>query len=575
MATVDGQPYSCKCYKDDSCWPSTSEWESLRTAVAGNIYSVQPAGSVCYNNFNGTRTYNVQECSAATANWANATWVTEDLVSPQWPFYSNNTCDPRPNASNSTCTLGYLPEIVIKARTKAHIQAGVNFARDHNLRLVIRNTGHDFMGRSTGYGALAINTNSFDSIQFNEDSVTIGAGVLHNELYKAAFEQEPKRVVVGGECPTVGISGGYIQGGGHGPMAGFYGLAADNALSFDVVTADGNFVTANADENPDLFWALKGGGPSTFGVVVSSTLRTFPEVHSTGMYHKPRTNQRMSNGSSGMRLNIAGTGDTFWKGVADFHNMANVYTDAGMYVWFSISPVPSLTVRPFVAPNKTKAEFEEIINPLLDQLTADNVTFTYEIKEWPTFYELYQGMWSFAHDAGANQALVGGRLFTASDVETHGDDIVKAFRFVSENAGAVIGGHILNPGHAKPTVDNAVHPAWRRAASADLYILPVSATPSLAERRKAEDMVTNVLGQAWRDASPDGASYVNEGDVNEPEWQEVYWGSNYPKLLEVKKKWDPQNVFYAKSTPGTEGWTEILDGKLCKKTDSNILVRPE
>jgi hypothetical protein len=152
-----------------------------------------------------------------------------------------------------------------------------------------------------------------------------------------------------------------------------------------------------------------------------------------------------------------------------------------------------------------------VVNPLLQQLTADGVSYTNEIKEFPTWYELYQGMFEFTHDAGGNQALVGGRLFTAEDIEANGDAIVAAMRSVVESpSGASFGGHILNPGHANLAIDNAVHPAWRNAAASNLYITQVPATNTLAGRADLEDQVTNTLGQQLRDASPNSAAYVNE-----------------------------------------------------------------
>lgn len=153
----------------------------------------------------------------------------------------------------------------------------------------------------------------------------------------------------------------------------------------------------------------------------------------------------------------------------------------------------------------------KVVNPLLQQLTTDGVAYTNEIKEFPTWYELYQGMFEFTHDAGGTQALVGGRLFTAEDIESNGDAIVNAMRSVVESpSGVSFGGHILNPGYANPTIDNAVHPAWRNAAASNLYIMQVPATNTLAERQSLEDQVTNALGQPLRDASPNSASYVNE-----------------------------------------------------------------
>ena len=80
-------------------------------------------------------------------------------------------------------------------------------------------------------------------------------------------------IVVGGYAQTVGASGGYVQGGGHGSMGPKYGLAVDNVLEFDVVTADGSLLTVNSCNNPDLFWALRGGGGGTFGVVTRTVYK--------------------------------------------------------------------------------------------------------------------------------------------------------------------------------------------------------------------------------------------------------------------------------------------------------------
>lgn len=75
----------------------------------------------------------------------------DQQITNMWTFYTNHTCNPSASARSQTCTLGHLPEFVIMAKTAAHIKAGVDFARENNVRLLIRNTGHDFMGRSTGY----------------------------------------------------------------------------------------------------------------------------------------------------------------------------------------------------------------------------------------------------------------------------------------------------------------------------------------------------------------------------------------------------------------------------------------
>lgn len=136
---------------------------------------------------------------------------TDHPIANLWPLYTNNTCLPTTNP-NAVCTQGFYGNYVIVATKKEHIKAGVDFAREHNLRLIIRNTGHDFMGRSTGFGALIINTHSFKDVTFAQkytgpgdwtgSSATVGAGVQGRELFRKAFAQEPKVVIVGGECPV-------------------------------------------------------------------------------------------------------------------------------------------------------------------------------------------------------------------------------------------------------------------------------------------------------------------------------------------------------------------------------------
>ena len=126
-----------------------------------------------------------------------------------WTYFTNDTCRPTTNPSD-TCTLGYYGPLVITAKTVAHIQAGINFARDNNLRLIIRNTGHDFLGRSVGWGSLVINTHSFQDITVTEhwrsacnysgSAITVGAGVQAFQALKYLNALSPPRIMVTGEC---------------------------------------------------------------------------------------------------------------------------------------------------------------------------------------------------------------------------------------------------------------------------------------------------------------------------------------------------------------------------------------
>ncbi|KAF9524796.1 FAD binding domain-containing protein, partial [Crepidotus variabilis] len=554
--TWNGSAYSCKCYQGDKCWPSDHDWNALNATVEGNLQLVIPDAAVCHNSFEGKATYNEAACKDVQQNITMQQWQSDRPVANHWLLWTNSTCLPTSNPSEP-CSLGYLPRYVILAKKKSHIKAGVDFARESNVRLVIRNTGHDFMGRSTGYGSLAINTHSFKDMQFVKkytgpgsykgSAVTVGAGIQGGELLRKAYQQEPKVTVVTGECATVGFAGGFIQGGGHGPLATLHGMAADQALSFDVVTADGLYVTANAKSNPDLFWALKGGGPSTFAAIVSVTVKTFAESPAAGII---------------INVNSTHTTDQelVWKGFRAFHNLSNRWVDNGMFVYYEYFP-GILHIQPFVGPNMDEAKITKVVQPLFDQLKKDGVPYSSVIKAFPTFFDLYVDL--FEIETAGVTSLVGGRIFTKQDIQENGDGIAEAVKGVGEGGAH---GHIVGPGYGAPDVDNAINPVWRNASSFSITSVFVDANATVAQKAEAQRVLTNDIDEPLRAASPHGAAYVNEGNLDEPNWQTTFWGSNYPRLKSLKKKWDPSGVFYARTTPGTEDW-EVIDfgRRLCKK----------
>jgi FAD/FMN-containing dehydrogenase len=170
------------------------------------------------------------------------------LQQPNWEAnnYLNQTCF-FDGPVNSTCSQGDVPVYGVGVLNSSDMSACVKFARDNNIRLVIKNTGHDYLGRSTGRGALSIWTHNMKNITFSDNfvpsggntsvgsTVTIWAGVQLTELYSAVALQN--KSVVAGMAHSVGAAGGYIQGGGHSPMANLYGQSTDNAIEYQVVVA--------------------------------------------------------------------------------------------------------------------------------------------------------------------------------------------------------------------------------------------------------------------------------------------------------------------------------------------------
>lgn len=156
----------------------------------------------------------------------------------------------------------------MNASSSEHVAAGINFARHHNIRLNVKGSGHDYLGRSTAANSLSIWTKHIRGIEFHDsfkpqgchdcDSVpaaTLGSGEDWGQLYAAAHELG--RTFVGGTGDTIGL-GGYLTGGGHSPLSAMLGLAVDQVLEMEVVMPCGKTVIANQALNADLFWAMRG-----------------------------------------------------------------------------------------------------------------------------------------------------------------------------------------------------------------------------------------------------------------------------------------------------------------------------
>jgi FAD/FMN-containing dehydrogenase len=251
----------------DPSWPSDATWDRLRQAVHGRLITVEspltacrtaPEGPACTAVFNGLKNpYYIGEQPALTqtSGWVDA-WRSTPSV---YAAAAANTAD---------------------------VVAAVNFAREHHLRPVLKGCGHSYQGTSNAADSLLIWTHAMNGIALHErfvpqgctgtlapqPAVTVEAGALWVPVYDAVTTQAG-RYVQGGGCTTVGVAG-FMQSGGFGSFSKAYGLAAAGLLEAEVVTADGAVRLANACTHPDLFWALKGGGGGSFGVVTRLTLRT-------------------------------------------------------------------------------------------------------------------------------------------------------------------------------------------------------------------------------------------------------------------------------------------------------------
>lgn len=221
----------CRCFPGDSCWPLPEEWNELNRTLGGNLVATIPIASVCHDN-PFMIPYDAEACAQLRSVWNHPETHYVTSSSPMAPFFANMSCDPF-TTRESQCVIGSYVQYAVNASTVDCFRKTVAFVQRHNIRLVVRNTGHDYLGKSTGAGALAIwtyhmkdiNIQDYESPTYMGKAMKLGAGVMNFEAQEAAHSHG--LVVVGGDCQSVGLAGGYTQGGGHGPLASTFGLSAD------------------------------------------------------------------------------------------------------------------------------------------------------------------------------------------------------------------------------------------------------------------------------------------------------------------------------------------------------------
>jgi FAD/FMN-containing dehydrogenase len=252
----------------DPAWPSEADWARLNSAVGSRLIKVQSPLVACRDD-------------------ADSAACRETLKNLRNPFYVGD----QPGVTQSS---GWLdawtsaPSVYgVAAESAADVVAAVNFARERNLRLVIKGGGHSFQGTSCAPDSLLIWTRRMNRIVLHDafvpqgcaghvapqPAVEIGAGAIWLHVYEAVTG-EVGRFVRGGGCTTVGVAG-LVQSGGFGNFSKNFGTAAGSLLEAEIVTADGQVRVANTCRDPDLFWGIKGGGGGTFGVVTKLVLKTY------------------------------------------------------------------------------------------------------------------------------------------------------------------------------------------------------------------------------------------------------------------------------------------------------------
>ncbi|KAL4861396.1 hypothetical protein BDV12DRAFT_208053 [Aspergillus spectabilis] len=558
---------SCKAMPGDWFWPSWLIWEIFDILLGRRLIKPTPLAAYCYPD---RSEYDAVKCASISAGWLTSDVHMNDPTSIMCPLYEGRSCMPPGFNYTGTCTMGGYPSYVVNASTVAQIQLAVNFARNLNLRLVVKNTGHDFNGKAAGKGALSIWTHWLKDTKFYSHykaangyvgpAIKVGAGVQVWEAYE--FAKANGVTVVGGEAVTVGLGGGYTAGGGHSPLSSMYGMAADQVLSMEVVMADGRFITASASQNSEVFWMLRGGGGSTIGVVTSLTIKALPQLPTTTV-------------TFNFTINDCPSSDAFWTGVQAYFDNFESFVDAGTYGYYYLGASAFLIgtdyagstdyyfrMQSFVAPDMTIEETQALLAPWFDVLDSQNITYT----PWYNYADNFHDVWkaAFPQEAvGTAMVKTASRLMPRSIFQD--DDLRKrtyaAHRDAIDQGLFVAGFHITGTGKAvTPPTDTSVLPAWRDALAHIVVGGQFTSDASWDTIESTSLFVTNWM-DVLREIAPDSGAYMSEGDLLEPNQQQAFYGSNYARLYALKQKYDPTGLFYALTAVGAEDWeVQVTDG---------------
>jgi FAD/FMN-containing dehydrogenase len=554
-------------------WPSEERWRMLGQEVGGALVKVQsplagclaaPAGPACAQLFKmASNPYFLGDEVGLTQTLA---WV------DAWTS--------RPST------------YAVAARTTKDVVAAINFAREHNLRLVVKGGGHSYQGTSNAPDSLLIWTRKMNDVTLHDAFVgagcegraaavraaTIGAGAVWAQAYDAVTTRGGG-YVQGGGCMTVGVAG-LVQSGGFGSFSKAFGLAAGSLLQAEVVTADGGVRIANACVNPDLFWGLKGGGGGSLGVVTRLTLRVHALPEKFGA-----VNMTVQATSAPAFRRLIGL-------IVDFCSQSLLDPHWGEQIRLRPDNVLKISM---VFQGLDRSRAREIWQPFLDSLARAPDDFKVELglfgivtisasDFWaPTVFKKLFGFMStddrpgappgnvfWSGDRGqAGQVLHGYQsawlpvaLLQRERRQGFCDALFAATRHWSVSL------H-LNKGLAGAPADvvAAARDTAMNPAVLDAFALAICGAqeppaypgvaghePDAALARQRVQAIQRAMDEL-RKLVPNAGSYLAESNFFEPDWQQSFWGPNYPRLLAVKARYDPEGLFFVHHGVGSERWS--------------------
>ena len=474
----------------------------------------------------------------------------------------------------------------IRVANAADAAAAIRFATAHNLRLVVKGGGHSYLGGSNAPDSLLVWTRDLTAITLHDGfpeagpgsalvpAVTLGAGCIWRDAYDAVTTKAG-RYVQGGGCVTVGVAG-LVQGGGFGSFSKGFGLAASSLLAAEIVTADGVIRQVDAARDADLFWALKGGGGGSFGVVTSITLRT----HDLPAHMGAVSWSVAAGTDAAFRALVGAFIDTYaahlfnphWGETARLTHQRHLEITmmfqglsppdaqaawADLQAFVSAHPADYTITAPFrLLSLPARAAWN---GPMLRAhapgvVSADNRPGAPAENWWwhgdgdqvGTFWHGYHSLWlpQSLLRPGARARLVEAWC----DASRHWSVTLHFNKGLAGGAPAALAASRETA--MNPQVLDAFALAIIAMDGPSAYVAP----PDLADARD-DAAAMRQAEAALRVAAPDAGSYLSECDYHLADWRTACWGAHWPRLDAIKRRYDPAGLFTVHHGVGSEGWS--------------------
>ncbi|MBA3614651.1 MAG: FAD-binding oxidoreductase [Actinomycetota bacterium] len=398
------------------------------------------------------------------------------------------------------------PALIVRCASVADVMRGVEFARSHDLPLSIHGGGHSVAGKAVCDGGLMLDLSSMKGIRVDPVRRTAEA---QGGLTLGEFDHETQAFGLATTLGVVSVTGiaGLTLGGGLGWLNGLHGLACDNLISAEVVTADGRLLRATEEENEDLFWGIRGGG-GNFGVVTSFGYRLHPV--STVL-------------AGGLSYPLAKAHEV----LRFYHEFASGCPDE-LSTTASLGVTPDGVIGVSVCYCGPLEEGERVLRPLREfgSPLADNIE--------PMAYTTLQN----SPDAG----FPPGRrhYWKSSYLKELGEEAIEIMaEYVSEMPSPATGVGLQQMHGVASRVDPTATAFPHRDEHYDFLILSQWADPAESERNVEW---TRSLFEAMEPFFGEGVYVNNLGDEGEDRVRAAY-GANYERLLDLKGKYDPTNLF--------------------------------